>query len=209
MTTVMTKVMTVVTSANRGRPREDIRADLYETAIRLFRAQGYAATTVDAIVAGAGVAKGTFFNFFPSKLDVLKAYYATIDVEVARCRAAFNPDDPQRSLSRYARAVERILRREGALMIELLDVTFADPAMRRFDEDSGAADAAEFSHLLEAAKEKGLIGADVDTLMAATALVDLWSGAMRTWLRDPAKASLVKLFEPRAAILFDGLRGGK
>ena len=43
------------------------RDRLYEAALALFREQGYEATTVDQITRQAGVAKGTFFNYFPTK----------------------------------------------------------------------------------------------------------------------------------------------
>lgn len=43
------------------------RDRLLSAATRLFRAQGYAATGVDALCAEAGVTKGAFFHHFPSK----------------------------------------------------------------------------------------------------------------------------------------------
>ena len=48
------------------------RDRLYEAAVALFREQGYEATTVDQIARRADVAKGTFFNYFPTKDAVLR-----------------------------------------------------------------------------------------------------------------------------------------
>lgn len=199
----MTAVMTIVT--NRARPREELRAAIYEAALGLFRSQGFAATPVDAIVADAGVAKGTFFNFFPAKHDVLKAYYASIDAEIARVRAKLDPLKPQKALRRYAREVESILRREGPLMLELLEVALSDPGMRRVDESSAEIDAEEFADFFLRAREHGAIGTRVVPTAAAEALIDLWSGAMRAWLRDPQKQSLPALFDARVATLFAGI----
>jgi AcrR family transcriptional regulator len=39
--------------------------------VALFRQQGFDATRVEEITQAAGVAKGTFFNYFPTKEDVL------------------------------------------------------------------------------------------------------------------------------------------
>jgi AcrR family transcriptional regulator len=42
-------------------------------ALDLFQSRGFAATTVEAIAAAAGVAKGTFYNYFLTKEDVALA----------------------------------------------------------------------------------------------------------------------------------------
>jgi AcrR family transcriptional regulator len=58
---------------------------LYESALSLFRGQGYEMTTVDQITRQAGLAKGTFFNYFPTKDSVLRYMGAR---EVGRLGAA-------------------------------------------------------------------------------------------------------------------------
>lgn len=47
------------------------QARLVEAALHCFSEDGYEATTVEAITRRAGVAKGTFFNYFRTKADVL------------------------------------------------------------------------------------------------------------------------------------------
>ena len=55
------------------------RERLYDAALALFRSQGYEATTVDQISRQAGLAKGTFFNYFPTKDAVLR-YMGTREI---------------------------------------------------------------------------------------------------------------------------------
>ncbi|BDZ46559.1 TetR family transcriptional regulator [Naasia aerilata] len=56
-----------------GRPRRSSRETLQDAATELFLEQGYEQTTVDDIARRAGVARATFFNYFPAKGDLLWA----------------------------------------------------------------------------------------------------------------------------------------
>ncbi|MBN2002937.1 MAG: TetR/AcrR family transcriptional regulator [Anaerolineae bacterium] len=57
--------------SRRERRKEQTRQRLLEVAERLFRTQGFDATTVEEIAETADVAKGTFFNYFESKESLL------------------------------------------------------------------------------------------------------------------------------------------
>lgn len=57
----------------RTKPAEVRLDELMDAAERLFIRKGFEATTVSEIVRDAGVAKGTFYHYFPSKNEVLAA----------------------------------------------------------------------------------------------------------------------------------------
>ncbi len=59
-------------TGKREAGKQDRRDRLYDAALALFRQQGYEQTTVDQITRQAGLAKGTFFNYFPTKDAVLR-----------------------------------------------------------------------------------------------------------------------------------------
>ncbi|HEX4657975.1 MAG TPA: TetR family transcriptional regulator [Streptosporangiaceae bacterium] len=55
----------------RQRKKTATRDRLRACALRLFREQGYDATTIEQIAAAAGVSHTTFFRYFPAKEDVV------------------------------------------------------------------------------------------------------------------------------------------
>ena len=57
--------------SRRERKKLETRQALLEAAVALFREQGYDDTTIEAITGRVDVAKGTFFNYFPSKEALL------------------------------------------------------------------------------------------------------------------------------------------
>lgn len=70
-------------------PRNARRAQLLESALEVFVAQGYHAAAMDDIAERAGVSKPVLYQHFPGKLDL---YIALLDVScdtiIENCRAA-------------------------------------------------------------------------------------------------------------------------
>jgi AcrR family transcriptional regulator len=57
----------------RKAQKEMTRRLLLSTALELFSTKGYAATTIDEIAATAGTTRVTFYAYFPSRADLMKA----------------------------------------------------------------------------------------------------------------------------------------
>ncbi|WP_054636176.1 TetR/AcrR family transcriptional regulator [Thalassobacillus sp. C254] len=57
----------------RSEKKEQTRKKIIKEAVNLFREKGFEQTTVQEITEAAEVAKGTFFNHFPTKESVMQA----------------------------------------------------------------------------------------------------------------------------------------
>src|SRR5690625_6774109 len=67
---------------------EERKTEILDAAEHLFTTKGYSETTVNDILKIVGVAKGTFYYYFPSKEEVMHAIVERfIDVEVQRAEA--------------------------------------------------------------------------------------------------------------------------
>src|SRR3989475_1811626 len=55
----------------RERKKQKTRESIQRTALRLFEKQGYEETTIEEIAAAAEISPSTFFNYFPTKEDVV------------------------------------------------------------------------------------------------------------------------------------------
>jgi AcrR family transcriptional regulator len=83
----MTEVINIPQS-RRARKKASTRAQIVAAAIRLFSEQGIDAVTVDQIAAAADVGKGTIYNYFQTKEDIIVAFMVDIERTVqAQVRA--------------------------------------------------------------------------------------------------------------------------
>jgi len=82
------------TSSRWEQRKERTHRRLLEEAERLFRSEGFDAVTVEEIAASADVAKGTFFNYFESKENLLgELLYSRIQSLLAAPPAPEAPAD--------------------------------------------------------------------------------------------------------------------
>lgn len=76
--------------------REQVKKTIIDTSIAIFKEKGYENTTIDEITKKVGIAKGTFYNFYPSKNQVLINWAA----EKLQCLNIHVAMDPNNSLEK-------------------------------------------------------------------------------------------------------------
>jgi AcrR family transcriptional regulator len=82
--------MTAVES-RRERKKMLVRSQILSTAIKLFSHSGLEAVTIDEIAVAADVGKGTVYNYFATKEDIVVAFMADLEASMAPAISRFAP----------------------------------------------------------------------------------------------------------------------
>lgn len=87
--------MTVVISipSRRQKRKEETRKRVLSTAIRLMTERGFDDVTVEAVAIAADVGKGTIYNYFRTKEDIVVAFFVDLERSVQRALAKWFPDN--------------------------------------------------------------------------------------------------------------------
>jgi len=83
---------------------ETRREDILKAALELFREEGFEKVTVESIAKGAGIAKGSVYNYFKTKESVYEAVIADIasrNLDIARAILTDKKASPKERLTRY------------------------------------------------------------------------------------------------------------
>lgn len=186
------------------------KARLIGVGLPLLLRHGYNDLGINALLAEAGVPKGSFYHHFRDKedfaLQVIDAYMA----EVHRALDASLGDLRRPPLQRardFFEATRKAYDAEGYMGCLLgglgQELSGVSDVFRRKIEACFAAIAERMADCLAEARSAGDIGADVDVRAMADLMVDCWEGAaLRSRLRKDA-TSLGRMLD----FCFDAMRG--
>jgi len=111
-TTVEPSVATTPSLSRRERKQHLTRRAILETALRMFSEQGFDAPTIEEIAGAADIGKGTFYNYFGSKEEILVAFMVDVEAKVTKRLARFAeaPGSLTTILCEYVRCQFRLKR---------------------------------------------------------------------------------------------------
>jgi len=167
---------------------EQTRSLIVDTALRLFREQGYEATTMRGIAAAAGVSVGNAYYYFPSKQHLVQAYYA--QSQELHAEAARPVLDGETAFEARLRGVLRArvdtMQSEKAFAVAFFRYA-ADPEspLSPFSEESGPA--REMSTSLYREAVEGALDLKVPPTLRAALPSLLWlyqMGVVLFWVHD-------------------------
>ena len=172
-----------------GQARERILA----TAFRLFYAHGLRAAGIDTIIAESGVAKATFYKYFPAKDDLILAYLEHVDGvwsgQLHTAAEAAGPD-PARQLVGLFDALTTACRRDGYRGCAFINAAAESPSGTRVHERTVAHKQSILAWITELAEEAGARNPEA----LARSLTLILDGGLASGVLDgdPAAAAAAK-----------------
>lgn len=196
----------------REEQKAERRRTIFEAAVGLFRAKGYAATTVEEIAAAADIAKGTFFNYFPTKQAVLLHLN---ELQVARLRAAVDarPELHELSAREQVRAIFSALAAGIEGQREMVRVVAAEtllspPALGEMQRLVNRDLDSMLAACVAAGQASGELRPDAPAEELARLLSGIYFVTIVNWL-DAEGADLAALLGRSLDLLMDGLTASR
>lgn len=162
----------------QGRERKQ---QLIDSAMVLFAERGYAATRISDICDRAGVAKGLFYWYFPTKLDLFSELVRSMRHRLRRAQAdSMDADaDPIERVRQGTDASVRFMA-EHATYFSLLDIERSDPSIDDALRSGSEVYLDDVTALIAAAQRSGQIP-DADPHLLALGVLGAVSSFSNAW----------------------------
>jgi AcrR family transcriptional regulator len=185
----------------RERKKQKTRQSIQRTALRLFEKQGYEETTIEQIAAAAEISPSTFFNYFPTKEDVV--LFDAYDPVAIRMFLERPKDEPLnvslrvvlQALAATFQRDERMILARGRLFLEVPELR-----ARLWDE----AERTQLLILDLLAERTGRRPDDFELRVAARVVMAAILEASKEWMRSNGRHGLVELANRAFAVVEAG-----
>jgi AcrR family transcriptional regulator len=186
-TTSSPKSSVAVPLSRRQRRRAEMRERIFRAALELFAKHGFMATTVEDITEAADVGKGTFFNYFRNKEDVLSAL---AEVQLDKYAHAIQAAEggalsPRQALRDLWLRLPEEPGRSQALVRSLMVVFLTSPAVREKMARSLEQGREMLARLFALAQERGEARRDRRPQELALAFQQKLMGTALVWTLHP------------------------
>ncbi len=117
--------------------REQVRQTIIDTSISLFKVKGYENVAVEDITKAVGIAKGTFYNFFPSKANILLLWIEQKFREMNIDQIGNKEKSMEESLQCFIKKLLAAVKDEQSLFVSVLEeyinLHYEESAKERLD----------------------------------------------------------------------------
>lgn len=177
--------------------KETKRREIYQAAMELFARQGVHGTTIQEIAENAGIGKGTVYEYFGSKKEILAASFQYMLEETEQYMAREmqeSPREPLHQLRAFFQGLVNYLESVPRHVTEMLLVFWAEGILEHSPADPNAALGEmdletvyreyidTLSAILRQGKQEGVFRTTIAEYEVASAMVGVLDGLMLQWM---------------------------
>lgn len=185
----------------RERKKQATRTRIAEEALRMFVADGYAATTTERVAAAADVSPRTVNRYFPAKSDLVFHYLDTW-MKIFETEAASGPKDEemQAKLRRVSHRIVDSIEADPIQIITAIGIASRTPELREREVASNA----KWIDLVTATITSDAVEPFAARVVGAAAM-GMISTVVGEWVRIYPKADMHELLDKGFDLLGAGL----
>lgn len=195
----------MTTISLREHRKKELKEGIFTQAIRLFNERGFDNVTIEDITSACGIAKGTFYNYFPKKEHIL-LHLGQEQLEILK-----------ESIKRHS-GVKDVRERLKLMFIDVVARIDKDPSLLKAVaiESMRSSDVSQelqleeearlaLVPLFEAAIRDGQVSGRWSPGQLSSAVVGVYNHIITTWLKIKEKSDLLTIFYMYLDILWYGI----
>ena len=195
----------------REKKKIETKNKIFEVAGRLFKEKGFESTSIDEITEEAGIGKGTFFNYFPTKEALLLYFgeqrdeliYSSIENELGR---SYSTRDKIKNLLAFLaenyqkdKELTKLLVFEYIKHIRFTGLNSDEDKKRRYRLIKILSD------LLEEGVRAGDVRNTIDVKKATETLIAIHLFSLMAWLKSESDYSFSRDISEKIDLVFEGI----
>lgn len=192
----------------RQQKKNELKELIFSTSLELFKEKGYEAVSVDEITQACGIAKGTFYNYFPKKEAIL------LHLGNSQMEAMLQTIEQQSSISSVKDRLYAIFNELFAYIAEnrnLVKIVMFELIRSQVMLEQESAQIQKFqfalTHVIKEGIERGEMKESVEPTGVADTMVALYFQTVMSWLSLPndQRQNLLSMFLRHFEILWEGI----
>ncbi|UII57209.1 TetR/AcrR family transcriptional regulator [Cytobacillus spongiae] len=166
----------------RQKKKQQTKNLLFNTSIELFKKQGFQETTVQQITDQAGVAKGTFFNYYPSKESIL------LEIRISQLQSinqfaenATHQSAIEALIILFRRISEQMDKYGKKVALSIFQLLYSRPSLTIHEATPYNQFHVTIRTIIQDGQIKGEFSSKMDSSQLATTLTNTYLGSLLSW----------------------------
>lgn len=190
--------------------KKELKERIFLRALELFEQKGYDSVTVEEIAAASGIAKGTFFNYFPRKEHVLLHLGESQSAQLAEIVGRHRDADLKLRLRNIFRELLGFYSRHFELLKLALSESLRSALVMK-EESANIRNLQEtLVRIVDEAEESGHFRNRQEPRVIASVLTAIYFNTLIAWsLQEFPDEALASLFERQLDAVWEGIGNGE